>query len=101
MLVAVDTNVLLDQANEEGDVIEALGIIRERLANVRLIVTPTVLHELSWAVDHAGGLKTRKAAKRALLNLLAWGYEPLTFVPVANGIVERISLRLRGGPEES
>jgi predicted nucleic acid-binding protein len=95
VLVAADTNVLLDQANGEGDVIEAISIIQDRLENVRLIVTPTVLHELAWAVDHDDDPETRSAATKALVNLLQWGYEPLSVVPVGHGIIEQISLKLR------
>ena len=95
MLVAVDTNVLLNQANDDSDVIESISIIRKRLENVKLIVTPTVLHELAWAADNGDDLETREAALKALSNLHQWGYEPLNVVPVGNGIVEQISLKLR------
>lgn len=94
MLVAVDTNVLLDQAVNDAAVIGALSVIRKRLANVKLIITPTVLQELAWAVDHADQ-DTRKAALEALTHLHEWGYEPLNVIPVGHGIVEQINLRLR------
>jgi predicted nucleic acid-binding protein len=95
VLVAVDTNVLLDQAVSNADVIDAIEVIRRRLRDVRFIVTPTVLHELAWAADHDDELGTQKAAVTALANLLEWGYEPLNVVPVGKGIVEQISLKLR------
>ncbi len=47
MLIAVDTNVLLDQALGDEDVLDALNLIRERLQNARFIITPTVLQELA------------------------------------------------------
>ena len=94
MLVAVDTNVLLDQAVGDEDVIEAISIIQKRLKNVELNVTPTVLHELAWAVDHAEP-ETRQAALDALAHLQEWGYRPLNVIPVGHGIVEQISLKLR------
>ncbi len=95
MLVAVDTNVLLDQAVGDADVIEAISIIQKRLKNVKLNVTPTVLHELAWAVDHAEESETREAALQALAHLQEWGYQALNVIPVGHGIVEQISLRLR------
>jgi predicted nucleic acid-binding protein len=95
VLVAVDTNVLLDQALDDADVIDAIAVIRERLGDIRLIVTPTVLHELAWAADDADDPETREAALKALSKLQEWGYEPLNVVPVGNGIVEQISLKLR------
>ena len=103
MLIAVDTNVLLDQALGDADVIDALGVLRERLKDVRFIVTPTVLHELAWQMDYADEQEDRDAAMSALGQLLDWGYEPLNVIPVGQGIVEQISqkLRMRGIiPEE-
>lgn len=95
MLVAVDTNVLIDQALDDENVIEAIALIRKKLGNVTIIVTPTVLHELAWAVDNDDDQEIRDAASRALQSLHEWGYEPLNVVPVGNGIVEQISLKLR------
>jgi predicted nucleic acid-binding protein len=95
VLVAADTNVLIDYALDDADVIDAISVIRERLGNVRLIVTPTVLHELAWAADNEDDRETREAAVKALGSLREWGFEPLNVVPVGNGIVEQISLRLR------
>jgi predicted nucleic acid-binding protein len=95
VLVAVDTNVLIDQALEDADVIGALEVIQKRLENVKLIVTPTVLHELAWAVDHSDDKEIRKAARYALEHLQEWGYQPLNVIPVGHGIVEQISLKLR------
>jgi predicted nucleic acid-binding protein len=95
VLVAVDTNVLIDQALDDADVIEAISIIRVRLENISLIVTPTVLDELAWAADHETDFETREAALKALSNLQQWEYEPLNVVPVGKGIVEQISFKLR------
>ena len=95
MLVAVDTNVLLDQAQGDAKVIGSIEIIRQRLDNVKLIITPTVLHELAWAADHEEDFATRNDAINALSHLLEWGYEPLNVIPVGYGIVEQISFKLR------
>ncbi|MFZ1220446.1 MAG: PIN domain-containing protein [Chthoniobacterales bacterium] len=95
MLVAVDTNVLIDQALDDANVIGALATIQKRLENVKLIVTPTVLHELAWAVDHSDEPEVRNAALRALEHLQEWGYQPLNVIPVGHGIVEQISLKIR------
>jgi predicted nucleic acid-binding protein len=95
VLIAVDTNVLLDQALGDEDVLDALSVIRERLQNSRFIVTPTVLQELAWIADNGDTAEEKKAASKALGNLREWGYEPLNVVPVGNGIVEQIGLKLR------
>ena len=103
MLLAVDTNVLLDQALENADVLDALEVIWERLSEARFIVTSTVLEELSHLAFYGDTAEERKAAETALRSLISWGYEPLNLVPVGKGIVERISFQLRSQglvPEE-
>ena len=45
-LVAVDTNVLLDRANDDELVIDALETIRRRLSGCELIVSPTVVEDV-------------------------------------------------------
>src|SRR5271154_4696366 len=95
MLLAADTNVLLDLALGTEAVIDALETLRERIPNIRLVVPPTVLHELALAVKSGGTGKMRKAALLALSRLREWGFEPLNLVPVGHGIVERIAEALR------
>jgi predicted nucleic acid-binding protein len=95
MLVAVDTNVLLDLALGTDAAMEALETMRERIPKVRFLVPPTVLHELALAVKSTGREKKGKAAFVALSRLREWGFEPLNLVPVGHGIVERIADTLR------
>ncbi len=94
MLFAVDTNVLLDQALGDADVLDALGIIHARVNPVRFVVTPTVLEELAWQATHET-VEKQQVALTALENLLAWGYEPLNLIPVGRGLVEQIGLKMR------
>ena len=95
MLIAADTNVLLDLALGTEAVMDALETLRERLPEARLVVPPTVLHELALAVKSGETEKQRKAALEALSRLQEWGFEPLNLVPVGHGIVERIADTLR------
>ncbi len=94
MLIAVDTNVLLDQADGDENVVDALATLRERLTNAQFIVPPTVLEELGHQLG-SGDPEESKLAEIVLMNLLKWGYTPLNVVPVGKGITEQISLRLR------
>ena len=71
MLIGVDTNVLLDQAAQSADVLDALTVIRERL-NADFIVPPTVLEELAFQALNAGGLKG-ETARKALICMREWG----------------------------
>ena len=94
MLIAADTNVLLDLAKDVEAVRDALDTIRQRLSDARFVVPPTVLHELALALRDDDA-HVRKAARRALAELRAWGFEPLSLVPVGHGIVERIADEIR------
>ena len=94
-LIAVDTNVLLDQALADRHVTDALDTIRERLKSPRILVPPTVLHELALQVRQDRTEEMREAATDALTGMLARGYEPVNATPVGHGVVEQIGLKLR------
>ena len=95
MLIAADTNVLLDLALAVEAVVDAVETIRQQLPEARLVVPPTALHELAMVVRGGETARVRKAALRALSQLRAWGFEPLNLVPVGHGIVERIAAEIR------
>jgi predicted nucleic acid-binding protein len=95
VLVAVDTNVLLDQALEDADVLDALATIRTRLAQARFVVTPTVLEEIAYQCENDEHEEARWAAGRVLECLLKWEYEPLNVIAVGMGIAEQISFKSR------
>ena len=94
MLIAVDTNVLIDLAIKSEAVVDSIETLRERLPNVRLVIPPTALHELALAVRRGNEIQ-RRAALGSLANLREWGFEPLNLVPVGHGIVEQIADTLR------
>ena len=95
MLIAADTNVLLDLASEVETVTDAVTTIHQRLRDARFVVPPTALHELALAVRGGETERIRKTALRALSQLRAWKFEPLNLVPVGHGIVERIAEEIR------
>lgn len=103
VLIAADTNVLLDRAVEDEDVLSAFEVIRERLPNATFIVTPTVLEELGYQFKNGERVEDRNAAFKVLSSLLEWGYQPLNVIPVGRGIIEQIGWKLRNKgivPEE-
>jgi predicted nucleic acid-binding protein len=95
VLIAADTNVLLDFALEVEAVVDAIATIRQRLPDARVVVPPTTLHELALATRTGETGRIRKAAFGALSQLRGWGFEPLNLVPVGHGIVERIAEEIR------
>jgi hypothetical protein len=74
---------------------DAVETLRERIPNIRTVIPPTVLQELTLAVKSAGSERKGKAAFLALSRSREWGFEPLNLVPVGHGIVERIADALR------
>ncbi|MEO7297783.1 MAG: type II toxin-antitoxin system VapC family toxin [Verrucomicrobiota bacterium] len=64
--LAVDTNVLLDIADEAGDVLDAADLIAERLPAVEQFVTPSVLDELAYLADFGLTPSVRVSAGKAV-----------------------------------
>ena len=96
MLIAVDTNVPLDLANEVADVVDALAVIRERIPGARLIAPPTVALELAYLSEFADEDGVRAAAQTALRSLVSkWAIQPVNLVPVGHGIVDAIAAKIR------
>lgn len=97
-LVAVDTNVLLDLADDNEAVWDCLDALKRRRLVPRFVILPTVLQELAHLADNGGTKEKRRLALAALQSLIAWGFEPLDLKPVGHGIVERIGdeIRARG-----
>jgi predicted nucleic acid-binding protein len=98
VLIAVDTNVLLDQAVGDADVLDALLTLTTRLKGTSFIVPPTVLEELGYQFVN-GDDEQRQAAEIALIRMREWRYEPLNLAAYQKGIAEQISFKLRSlGP---
>lgn len=95
LLIAVDTNVLLDEEDEDADILDALETLRERLPHAQFVITETVFQELAWIYEHGETPLKRKLAKGALTKLLARGYTPMNFSPLERGILAEISLKIR------
>ncbi|HEX5221983.1 MAG TPA: type II toxin-antitoxin system VapC family toxin [Verrucomicrobiae bacterium] len=94
-LIAVDTNVPLDLADDKEHALDALDVVRRRLKPGRILITPTVFQELVFLADGSEAAADREQAKRALHGLAGWGLELVNLVPVGHGIVERIADKLQ------
>jgi hypothetical protein len=95
MLIAADTNVLMDLAAEVESVVDTLGLVRQRVAGARWVVLPTVIQELRFIAKYGETEEEERLAVKALQSLTHWGFEPVNFLPVEYGITEQIALRLR------
>jgi len=93
-LIAVDANVLFDLATDLDDVWEAVSVIRGRLQDARLLIPPTVQHELAnWALYR--DIQKGRAARKAIQLAQCLRIVPINLLPVRLGIAERIAARLR------
>lgn len=104
LLVAVDTNVLLDLADGNEAVWEAVETVRRRLKGVQIVVPPTVVQELAHLIEHGATDRERTLALLAAQQLLGkWKFVPINFIPAGHGITEQIADGLRADgllPEE-
>jgi predicted nucleic acid-binding protein len=94
VLIAADTNVLLDMALPRDHVHDAVALIRTRVKAAILVVLPTVIQELA-DISLLGDPAKRRQAGAALDSLLdPWDFRPINYVPVGHGITERIAGRI-------
>src|SRR5271166_2367023 len=95
VLIAVDTNVLLDHAIGKEKIPDCLDVLRVRLKVDAFWVTPTVLEELAYQADNGPTKGDKDAALKALTSMRNWEYDPVNLIPVGHGAVEQIALKLR------
>lgn len=94
-LIAVDSNVPLDLADQRAHALDAMDVVRRRLKPGRILVTPTVFQELVFLTEEGDAAAEREQARLALRGLAGWGLELVNLVPAGHGIVERIADRLQ------
>jgi rRNA-processing protein FCF1 len=82
LLVAVDTNVLLDLAEGNELAWGAVETIRRRLKGAQIVVLPTVIQELAHLVESGAGAPERTLADRAAQRLVKdWKFVPVNPAP--------------------
>jgi predicted nucleic acid-binding protein len=94
--LAVDTNVLLDLADEVDDVLDAASVIDDRLPDADKLVTPSVLDELAYLADSGLTLPMRQSARRAVQLLRhETRFRPILELPFAPERVEELATVFR------
>ena len=96
-LIAVDTNVLIDLADDHHVVWDAIDTVKKRIPRADLVATSTVIEELAIAADDDSKPETKRLALLALQSFIKWGVRPLDFTPVGHGINQRVADRIRQG----
>jgi predicted nucleic acid-binding protein len=93
-LLALDTNVLFDLADRKEFAEAVLEILQEQKATVK--VSPTVLLELEYELEHPASPEKAKRAERAFRCFRTWDITPFTLAPVQHAIAKEFSKRLQG-----
>ncbi len=94
--LAVDTNVLLDLADEVDDVLDAFNVIDDRLPDADRLVTPSVLDELAYLADSGQSQAVRKSAQRAMPMLRREDrFRPLLQLPFAPEKADALAAKFR------
>src|SRR5437867_2981124 len=93
-LLAGDTNVGIDLAQDDEWVLDAMSTIQRRLPDCSRLVPPTVAEELAWLADHAEERKEREAARTFLGKHRSWQFELIRTIPLGGAYVETIAQRL-------
>lgn len=75
-LIAVDTNVLIDLADENETAVDCLSTIRRKFPKAPIIVTPTVLVELTDIATDGDSESEKQSALNALRKIRATGLIP-------------------------
>jgi len=97
LLVAVDTNFLLDLAVPRDKAHDMLEVFRRRVPEVEFVVVPTVIDELDYMAQHGDTPSHRSVAASVLKKLVrVWKFRPLDFIPVGHGIIESVARKLHG-----
>src|SRR5207253_2392171 len=95
-LIAVDTNVLFDLADEVEDVADAVQLIRRRLHEPELLIPPTVREELAEEALHGEDFQKREMARRAFQLARTWKIQPVELLARQHDAAGAIGRRLRG-----
>ena len=94
--LAVDTNVLLDLADEVHDVIDAVDVIDDRLPDAERLVTPSALDELAYLADFGQSQPVRQSDKRAIQLLRGKDrFRPILELPFAPENAEKLADEFR------
>jgi predicted nucleic acid-binding protein len=67
--LAADTNLLLDLATGDEDVLDAMAVIDQKLPEADWLVSPSVLDELAFLADSGDTLPLRQSAQVAFQQL--------------------------------
>ncbi len=94
--LAGDTNLLLDLADGDEDVLDALAVIDERLPKADWLVSPSVLDELAFLTESGDTLPVRQCASVAFQQLRSGHrFRAMLDLPFPSNIIKRVADEIR------
>ena len=94
--LAADTNLLLDLADRDEDVLDAVAVIDQRLPEADWLVSPSVLDELAFLSDSGDTPALRQSASRAFQNLQSGQrFRPLLDLPFPADYIKQVAAKIR------
>ena len=96
MLIAVDTNVLLDLAAEIDDVADAIYVIRRRVRKCQMVIPPTASEELAQEATHGEIMEKMENARRAFQMARVLNIRSVDLPGFQHDAARRIGRRIRG-----
>ena len=94
--LAADTNLLLDLADQDEDVLDAVAVIDQRLPEADWLVSPAVLDELAFLADSGDTPKLRQSARRAFQDFQSGQrFRPLLDIPFPADYVKQVAAEIR------
>jgi len=95
--LAVDTNVLLDLADRDETVLDAVQVLEERIPHADWLVPPSVLDEVAFLADAGDTLAVRESATEAFLLIRERTHlRALLDLPFPQQQIRRVADELRG-----
>lgn len=94
--LAGDTNLLLDLADGDEDVLDAVAIIGQRLPQAEWLVSPSVLDELAFLTDSGDTLQLRQSARIAFQQLQSGDrFRAILDLPFPHDFIKRVADEIR------
>ena len=94
--LAGDTNLLLDLADSDEDVLDAVAVIEQRLPQTEWLVSPSVLDELAFLTDSGATLQLRQSARLAFQQLQSGDrFRAILDLPFPPDFIKRVADEIR------
>jgi hypothetical protein len=74
--LAGDTNLLLDLADSDEDVLDAVAVVDQRMPDAEWLISPSVLDELAFLTDSGDTSELRQSARAAFQQLESGDLRP-------------------------